>query len=357
MICLQRAIFDPCLAFRFCLKVLIPTGTGSRSSSGDDPYPELLQKVTYWPLDYHGSRPQSPSLDSKPISGSYISPSNSTLQSPGVKVENALSGPFSYQHYQPKGVFFPLNPPPFYPFDGHDTLFPGTLDHSSESQSSGSYQDESIPATPQQSSPLLGIDPSCFPFPKEYHQIFSVAPHLTLLTTSYPFPPSHLEPALTQKDINFLSGEVQEHSSPGQPLGTYLDHGHEDATSRVHGDAPLSSSLYTVDQYEETTPPKFIPTAPNQGVEKGQLPNSKWCPDCGAYFSQKQGLKRHRKDIHSAWNVCPHCFEFEWSQGRKYMFEKHLLDVHHIGDRRRARNPRRQGARRAKAPLHLPPSL
>ncbi|KAI0294663.1 hypothetical protein B0F90DRAFT_1755359 [Multifurca ochricompacta] len=66
----------------------------------------------------------------------------------------------------------------------------------------------------------------------------------------------------------------------------------EHSPPRVHGDAPLFSSLYTVDQYEEATP--------NQGVEKGQRPNLNWCPDCDTHFKQKQSLNRHRKDKHSA---------------------------------------------------------
>ena len=51
------------------------------------------------------------------------------------------------------------------------------------------------------------------------------------------------------------------------------------------------------------------------------------CEDCGAGFSQQQGLSRHKRDIHSPTNQCPHC-TFRWSRGRIYLFRRHIEREH-----------------------------
>ena len=52
------------------------------------------------------------------------------------------------------------------------------------------------------------------------------------------------------------------------------------------------------------------------------------CEECDAGFTQKQGLRRHSKDVHGPRRLCPRCNDFEWSPGRKYTLKKHFEAVH-----------------------------
>ena len=61
-----------------------------------------------------------------------------------------------------------------------------------------------------------------------------------------------------------------------------------------------------------------------------QIRKKYWCeePECGAGFTQNQGLERHRKDVHGPRLPCPLCKDFEWSPGRKYTLKKHFEEKH-----------------------------
>jgi hypothetical protein len=52
------------------------------------------------------------------------------------------------------------------------------------------------------------------------------------------------------------------------------------------------------------------------------------CSFCRVSFAQPQGLRRHSKDIHSPKKRCEVCVKFTWSQGRSYVYRKHLEDEH-----------------------------
>ena len=52
------------------------------------------------------------------------------------------------------------------------------------------------------------------------------------------------------------------------------------------------------------------------------------CKTCGSRHAHPQDLMRHVKDRHVPKNVCPFCGVFEWSQGRKYQYRKHLEISH-----------------------------
>ncbi|KAF8268185.1 hypothetical protein EI94DRAFT_1204762 [Lactarius quietus] len=49
---------------------------------------------------------------------------------------------------------------------------------------------------------------------------------------------------------------------------------------------------------------------------------------CSARFSQRQGLMRHSKDKHSPKKRCDFCMEFTWSEGRRYVYQRHVQRKH-----------------------------
>ncbi|KAH9049281.1 hypothetical protein EDB83DRAFT_1410125 [Lactarius deliciosus] len=51
-------------------------------------------------------------------------------------------------------------------------------------------------------------------------------------------------------------------------------------------------------------------------------------PRCSSGFAQRQGLNRHMKDRHLRRSRCPYCSDFEWSEGRFYLFKTHLRNMH-----------------------------
>ncbi|KAH8986339.1 hypothetical protein EDB92DRAFT_1268530 [Lactarius akahatsu] len=51
-------------------------------------------------------------------------------------------------------------------------------------------------------------------------------------------------------------------------------------------------------------------------------------PRCSSGFAQRQGLNRHIKDRHLRRSPCPYCSDFEWSEGRFYLFKSHLRKKH-----------------------------
>lgn len=51
-------------------------------------------------------------------------------------------------------------------------------------------------------------------------------------------------------------------------------------------------------------------------------------PRCSSGFTQRQGLNRHVKDIHSRRIPCSYCSDFEWSEGRLYLFKSHFRKMH-----------------------------
>ncbi|KAN0141076.1 hypothetical protein V8E53_000832 [Lactarius tabidus] len=52
------------------------------------------------------------------------------------------------------------------------------------------------------------------------------------------------------------------------------------------------------------------------------------CSSCCVRFSQRQGLLRHNKDKHEAKKRCDFCEEFTWPRGRRYVYRRHLQEVH-----------------------------
>jgi len=52
------------------------------------------------------------------------------------------------------------------------------------------------------------------------------------------------------------------------------------------------------------------------------------CRACGARFSQKQGLNRHKRDKHSRKMFCRICKKYIFSSGRRYLFIRHLEKQH-----------------------------
>ncbi|KAH9032160.1 hypothetical protein EDB85DRAFT_1274761 [Lactarius pseudohatsudake] len=59
---------------------------------------------------------------------------------------------------------------------------------------------------------------------------------------------------------------------------------------------------------------------------------------CSSGFAQRQGLNRHVKDIHARRIPCPYCSDFEWSEGRLYLFKSHLRKMHPGAPLPRSRN-------------------
>lgn len=52
------------------------------------------------------------------------------------------------------------------------------------------------------------------------------------------------------------------------------------------------------------------------------------CSSCCVTFSQRQGLLRHNKDKHEAKKRCDFCEEFTWPRGRRYVYQRHIQEVH-----------------------------
>ncbi|KAH9031445.1 hypothetical protein EDB83DRAFT_2652476 [Lactarius deliciosus] len=52
------------------------------------------------------------------------------------------------------------------------------------------------------------------------------------------------------------------------------------------------------------------------------------CSSCKLKFAQRQGLKRHNKDKHEPKQGCSFCAQFTWSQGRRYVYRRHLQKEH-----------------------------
>ncbi|KAF8267343.1 hypothetical protein EI94DRAFT_1336984 [Lactarius quietus] len=72
------------------------------------------------------------------------------------------------------------------------------------------------------------------------------------------------------------------------------------------------------------------PITSSQVPAPRQTPKRHWCkkPGCGAGFTQRQGLTRHRRGVHGPRRLCPHCRDFEWSPARKYALRDHYREEH-----------------------------
>ncbi|KAN0141091.1 hypothetical protein V8E53_000847 [Lactarius tabidus] len=81
----------------------------------------------------------------------------------------------------------------------------------------------------------------------------------------------------------------------------------------------------------------FVPKPPSQlcstprdqgtSIEK-MAKEMHQCSSCCVSFSQSQGLTRHNKDKHEPKKRCDFCEEFTWPRGRRYVYRRHLLEVH-----------------------------
>ncbi|KAH9032162.1 hypothetical protein EDB85DRAFT_1274916 [Lactarius pseudohatsudake] len=72
-------------------------------------------------------------------------------------------------------------------------------------------------------------------------------------------------------------------------------------------------------------------TTPPSGRVSARRNSKKYRCDiqgCTSAFAQRQGLNRHTKDKHSSLKPCLYCSDFEWSEGRSYLFKKHLKKMH-----------------------------
>ncbi|KAN0131533.1 hypothetical protein V8E53_010641 [Lactarius tabidus] len=72
---------------------------------------------------------------------------------------------------------------------------------------------------------------------------------------------------------------------------------------------------------------EVIPLLPDVGTPR-RIPKKYWCEVCHAGFTQRQGLQRHRKDVHGSRELCPVCKKFEWVPGRRYLLRRHFAIEH-----------------------------
>lgn len=94
-----------------------------------------------------------------------------------------------------------------------------------------------------------------------------------------------------------------------------------------HGDVPARSDFQSASRgHQHFATVSFI--APSQVSVAHQNSKKHWCKTCNAGFSQKQGLRRHDKDVHFLRRPCPFCKDFQWSLGRKYVLRNHLKARH-----------------------------
>jgi hypothetical protein len=137
------------------------------------------------------------------------------------------------------------------------------------------------------------------------------------------------------RTTTIFSGEVPGSSIPsGLGLGRSCDH--------RDGPGPDAASSQTVRQHTHFHSPSVVqickepavtrtsPKATNRSVNVGHpsTPGQYRCSTCNADFYAEKGLTRHIKDRHLKRNICPFCLTFKWSQGRKYLFKKHLMSRH-----------------------------
>ncbi|KAI9456982.1 hypothetical protein BJY52DRAFT_1379277 [Lactarius psammicola] len=139
-----------------------------------------------------------------------------------------------------------------------------------------------------------------------------------------------------------IHGSTQDSSTATTPLGnmattssqalglhTYSAVRLPDSPSNDHSLLDPHSTHDDATSQLATTAAVTLPPSP---VEAHQNFKKYWCPYCPSTspsgFVQKQGLTRHIKDKHMPWNSCPYCSDFEWSQGRRYLFDDHIRKIH-----------------------------
>ena len=133
----------------------------------------------------------------------------------------------------------------------------------------------------------------------------------------------YCSPMCPTSDANMLNVRLQEANETtqrhgqGAPLGR---HRHHNATGKK-----VDMDLLAV---SASTPSQLCTTLDrNTGIEEmAEKPYQ--CRFCRVTFAQRQGLTRHSKDRHSPKNRCDFCVEFTWSQGRRYIYRKHLQEEH-----------------------------
>jgi hypothetical protein len=103
------------------------------------------------------------------------------------------------------------------------------------------------------------------------------------------------------------------------------------------------TSMYTASSGQDTA--VASPIVRSVGVAVGQGSRSSRrhvCPICTAGFGQKQALNRHLGEKHLPWESCPRCSSFKWPRTRRYLFEDHLREKHHMS----SLTPKSRGGRR-----------
>ncbi|KAH8976776.1 hypothetical protein EDB92DRAFT_1108641 [Lactarius akahatsu] len=92
-------------------------------------------------------------------------------------------------------------------------------------------------------------------------------------------------------------------------------------------DANRTPPIYNEGEHQE--PPLKLRAPQDQGMGIGKVAKGQYrCSSCWVIFAQRQGLTRHWKDKHEPKNRCEFCKEFTWSQGRRYIYQRHLQEGH-----------------------------
>jgi hypothetical protein len=168
-------------------------------------------------------------------------------------------------------------------------------------------QESSIPDWPPGNRQSGGItDP--------LHRQYSPTPSIHPSTTSYPF-----------------SAALLRTPPPGPTLGSFV--------SSISSE----TSMYSTSSGRDTA--VASPIVQDVGAAAGQGSRSSRrhiCLICEASFGQKKALNRHFGEKHLRWESCPLCSSFKWPRTRRYVFENHLHEKHHMS----SLTPKSRGGRR-----------
>jgi len=94
--------------------------------------------------------------------------------------------------------------------------------------------------------------------------------------------------------------------------------------------SPVSVDKRVFDLSASFLPHEISDSLETQGEYSGEQPVNRHgdrylCNICGDGFAQPQGVRRHHLEKYEP-KTCPHCHTFTWA--RRYLFKKHLREVH-----------------------------
>jgi hypothetical protein len=144
---------------------------------------------------------------------------------------------------------------------------------------------------------------------------------------------------------NLPGGTLIYRTSSGQAPGIHFDPNHGYTNPQIHRDRPVASSSKKGRRYEpfqsrsaaevrrHTAVVSSIARKSVVDVDRDPTRSRHKCCYCDSPrdFKERKALNRHIKDAHSLLYTCEHPWcGFKWSQGRRYLYVKHLRKRHPV---------------------------